>query len=125
MRKFYVNPQLRQREPATARRASSYHCVAIRYDSNQACALVQQLAIQSSLSAQAPPLMETRRFLSSEAPLLPLAGCTEQYCQCRYVHYEDRRERDRRHTYSQSIASAPASVGRERRSGTNRRQSRT
>ncbi|MCK7579713.1 MAG: hypothetical protein MZV65_31140 [Chromatiales bacterium] len=84
---------------------------------------MQQFALQSNLSDQAPPFLETRRFVSSEAPRLPLAGCTEQACRCRYVHYEERRERDRRHAYSQSIASAPAAVERERRSGLNRRQS--
>ena len=122
MKKTYATPQPHQSGPTTGRRAHPYHCVAIRYDSNQACALVQQFAIKATLSTQAPPFLETQRFLSSEAPLLPLAGCTEKACQCRYVHYADRRERDRRHAHGQFMASAPASVGRERRSGTQRRQ---
>ena len=38
-----------------------------------------------------------QRYLSAEAPPLPLPGCTSVDCQCRYVHYADRRTRkDRR-----------------------------
>ena len=125
MKKFYTTPQLRPYEPATSRRARSYHSVAIRYDGNAACPVVKQFPMQPTLSTQAPPFLETRRFLSSEAPLLPLAGCTETSCQCRYVHYADRREQDRRSTYVRSGTSAPAFMGRERRSGTDRRQSFT
>jgi hypothetical protein len=40
---------------------------------------------------------EGQRFLSTEAPMLPLVGCTQTSCQCRYVHHDDRRlKRDRR-----------------------------
>jgi hypothetical protein len=38
-----------------------------------------------------------RRYLSTEAPMLPLEGCTQASCQCRYAHHDDRRTtRDRR-----------------------------
>jgi len=38
-----------------------------------------------------------RRFLSEEAPLLPLEGCaTPGRCTCVYRHYEDRRTDKRR-----------------------------
>jgi hypothetical protein len=42
--------------------------------------------------------LEGQRFLSSSAPMLPLAGCGGATCQCRYVHHNDRRNslRDRR-----------------------------
>jgi hypothetical protein len=125
MKKPYVTPEARQSEPATGHRAHPYHAVAIRYYGNSACPTVRQFAIKSTLSTQTPPFLETQRFLSNEAPLLPLAGCTEKYCQCRYVHYDDRRDRDRRHIYGQSAASALAFMGRERRLGTDRRQSQT
>lgn len=36
-----------------------------------------------------------RRFLSREAPVLPLAGCGND-CTCRYEHHEDRRRNSRR-----------------------------
>lgn len=56
-----------------------YHCVSIRSRAD-ACEVAKQLA--------------DKRFLSSEAPLLPLANCTAASCRCRYAHYEDRRESD-------------------------------
>ena len=34
-----------------------------------------------------------RRFLSTEAPKLPLATCDVATCECRYEHYQDRRRR--------------------------------
>jgi hypothetical protein len=38
-----------------------------------------------------------RRFLSVEAPQLPLPTCDPKACTCRYVHHEDRRsDPDRR-----------------------------
>lgn len=36
------------------------------------------------------------RFLSSEAPVLPLAGCDVGRCTCRYQHHPDRRAEDPR-----------------------------
>ena len=38
-----------------------------------------------------------RRYLSAEAPKIPLPTCDAESCQCRFVHFEDRREgEDRR-----------------------------
>ena len=37
-----------------------------------------------------------RRFLSREAPSLPLMDCNRTDCQCRYEHHEDRRKGPRR-----------------------------
>lgn len=38
-----------------------------------------------------------RRFLSADAPLLPLPTCDATACKCQYVHHDDRRaEPDRR-----------------------------
>jgi len=37
------------------------------------------------------------RYLSTEAPVIPLPTCDTKNCRCRYLHYEDRRdESDRR-----------------------------
>jgi hypothetical protein len=36
------------------------------------------------------------RFLSREAPILPLPGCDAATCNCKYRHYDDRREEPRR-----------------------------
>ena len=37
-----------------------------------------------------------QRFLSREAPMLPLASCDRTECTCRYEHHEDRRKGPRR-----------------------------
>lgn len=37
-----------------------------------------------------------QRFLAREAPPLPLKGCECSRCECRYEHYDDRRNGDRR-----------------------------
>ena len=33
-----------------------------------------------------------QRYLSAEAPTLPLPGCSSGSCQCAYVHHPDRRD---------------------------------
>lgn len=54
-----------------------FHAVSIRYASN-ACGAAKKL--------------RELRFLSDDAPDLPLADCTKgSMCKCRYRHYEDRR----------------------------------
>lgn len=35
--------------------------------------------------------ISAQRFLSEEAPALPLTTCSVEACQCRYIHYSDRR----------------------------------
>jgi hypothetical protein len=61
---------------------------------------------------------EGRRFLSAAAPTLPLEGCTNGTCQCRYVHHNDRRSaRDRRNNF----ANPHAHKMNERREGGGRR----
>jgi len=43
--------------------------------------------------------MESRRFLSVEAPDLPLSACSmPTQCQCKYRHHTDRRDDPRRDT---------------------------
>lgn len=68
--------------PALPRKpVSSYHAVAIVPGRNacaEACAL------------------RDRRFLSREAPVLPLPGCNVSPCECRYEHHDDRRKGLRR-----------------------------
>lgn len=83
-----------------------YHCVVITY-SNDACEAVRRL--------------EGQRFLSAEAPRLPLQGCGAESCPCRYVHYNDRREEDRRHPYGCYRSTPPTTIGQERRNRAGRR----
>lgn len=60
-----------------------YHAVSIRYRMN-ACEAAKQLT--------------DKRFLSNEAPKLPLPECTASTCHCHYEHYEDRRDGEERRT---------------------------
>jgi len=60
------------------------------------------------------------RFLCYKAPRLPLPECTAASCQCRYVHYPDRRTgQDRRRTWDWSRERE--FFGVNRRSGRGRR----
>ncbi len=59
------------------------------------------------------------RFLSKEAPTLPLTGCTSVACECRYRHHEDRRRSLRR--ASDVMQTARAWNGREQRNSHGRR----
>jgi hypothetical protein len=54
-----------------------------------------QAAQESCLAAES---ISQQRFLSDDAPGLPLAECSAVECSCRYVHHADRRSgaRDRR-----------------------------
>lgn len=102
-----------------------YYCVAIRYPADCACEAIQKFETKLYLSTKPPVFLETkRRFLWSEAPLLPLPNCTSEHCRCRYAHYQDRRGRDRRHRYDDPrTAFDPGFVGRDRREGPDRRSS--
>jgi hypothetical protein len=51
-----------------------------------------------------------QRFLSSEAPPLPLKSCTSEKCHCVYIHHSDRRAgTDRRviHESEEAFLSSP------------------
>src|SRR4030066_87233 len=86
---------------------SNYHCVEVR-SGNAACDSVKRLG--------------TIRFLSEEAPGLPLPGCNVQTCKCIYVHYDNRRQEYRRNPCGQ-WASVPPAITGERRSRIERRKS--
>lgn len=60
-----------------------------------------------------------RRILSSDAPTLPLRGCTAHTCTCQYKHFADRRAGPRRTTDHFNL---PVEFsGSERRLGRGRR----
>jgi hypothetical protein len=60
-----------------------------------------------------------KRFLSTEAPRVPLEGCDARECECRYRHYEDRRGPPRRR--DDATAGATARTDRNRRGRVGRR----
>lgn len=89
------------RDTTASAESTRYHAVSIRPGLN--CCQ----AAQRSLNA---------RFLSTEAPRLPLAGCDAATCTCRFMHHQDRRAgEDRRTPFQRSIAALPAEAGGERR----------
>jgi hypothetical protein len=53
-----------------------FHAVSI-HSVTEGCPAVESLRLQ--------------RFLSEEAPSLPLADCGAQGCRCKYIHHSDRR----------------------------------
>ncbi len=61
-----------------------------------------------------------KRHLSTEAPLLPLAGCDAASCVCRYRHFDDRRGPSRR---EDKVAKANARDQGNRRLSRGRRDS--
>lgn len=84
----------------------TYHCVEIRRGTH-ACKAVQSLG--------------STRFLSDEAPRLPVPGCTAAQCTCSFIHHDDRRDDDRRNPYGQ-FANLPPFITGERRSRIERRK---
>lgn len=91
---------------AAARDSSAYHSVSIVHG-DRPCAAVRRL--------------KGMRFLPTEAPVLRLQGCTADSCQCRYVHYDDRREDERRNHYGRYRSIPPDYVTQERRTTSGRR----
>jgi hypothetical protein len=70
--------------------------------------------------AKARGLSRTR-FLSNEAPPLPLKTCDARTCRCHYRHHEDRRRLRRRASDGVSIGGGRHWAGQERRQGADRR----
>jgi len=90
---------------------NAYHAVSIKFPSG-ACNAAKDMA--------------GRRFLSATAPKLPLAGCPNLDCSCRFVHHRDRRAgKDRRSPFGPSgLGSGTGSYERELRKGKDRRVSK-
>lgn len=89
---------------------SEYHAVSIKV-TGMACAAAKDLTGQ--------------RFLSTEAPRLPLPGCTAADCNCRFVHHKDRRSgKDRRSPFGPGgLGSGTGSFEMDKRQGKDRRKS--
>ena len=73
-------------------------------------------------SCEASRAIENQRFLSNEAPLLPLPECSDPNgCRCKYKHWDDRRQEDDRRAPFRGIgeqfhASNDKRAGKDRRS---------
>lgn len=97
-----------RREPSWNRTAQPYRCVAITPEDN-ACPRVRDL--------------EGKRFLARAAPPLPLDNCSGSACRCRYAHFTDRRDDERRRVNALRRALTPDSPKADQRSGRDRRRS--
>lgn len=85
---------------AEPRSVSPYHAVAICCTRNSC-----PVALESQFE----------RHLSTEAPLLPLKGCDRpDECECRYQHYQDRRN-DSRRASDHGLSNKKNADGEERR----------
>jgi hypothetical protein len=68
------------------------------------------------MSCDAAGKLAGKVFLSSESPRLPLDGCIEKDCRCKYVHLQDRRDGgDRRIELGEFGAFFPVSEVERRR----------
>ena len=82
-----------------------------------------------AISIEAKPLscvaaqdLRRKRFLSSEAPVLPLEGCAKRAtCPCTYRHHDDRRSKATRRDAGSGISASASKHGAERRSSRGRR----
>jgi len=73
-------------------------------------------------ACQAAHSLKDQRFLATEAPHLPLPDCSNPAgCRCKYQHWNDRRQEDRRSPFP-GMADQYHS-GDDRRSNTDRRRS--
>ena len=108
-RRAAIEAEARESAKKLTHKDSRYHAVSIRFPAN-ACAAAKEMA--------------GVRHLASEAPPLPLPGCTSARCDCRYVHHDDRRSgKDRRSPFAAGgMAGSTGKFDMERRGGTDRRR---
>ena len=90
-------------------KTSRYHAVSIVFD-KYACPAAKELA--------------GRRFLSTDAPALPLSNCSSMQCNCVFKHHADRRSgKDRRSPFSPAgFSAATGNFEQEQRQGSDRRK---
>ena len=101
-------PKKIERRTTTSSDDTAFHAVAIKFVP-KACDAAKEL--------------DGKRILSSEAPQIPLPGCDIVDCQCRFVHFKDRRGRvDRRSIFTASgLSATTGKFEAERRHGDERR----
>ena len=80
-REMFGQPEPKPAPVARTKKITAYHAVTIA-TGVRAC--------------EAAMALRRKRFLSREAPELPLEDCSCSTCACRYEHYDDRRKGQRR-----------------------------
>lgn len=90
-------------------KVSRFHCVelVVPYEAYDAC--------------DAAMYQHGKRYLSVEAPMIPLAECDQKNCRCRFKHHDDRRHGQRRDPFSASGIHTLYSERQNRRLGGDRR----
>ncbi|MEJ0084879.1 MAG: hypothetical protein WDO72_04325 [Pseudomonadota bacterium] len=79
------------------------------------------VVLQTS-SCAAAALCRNTRFLSKDAPRLPLAGCEHpEECNCKFRHFDDRRGNGGRRAVDVGVGSGGEKPARERRETRGRR----
>ncbi|MDO9600001.1 MAG: hypothetical protein Q7J47_19980 [Azoarcus sp.] len=96
-----------QIETAEVGRGASFHAVEVRSKGG---------------GCEAARAVHGKRFLSTEAPPIPLPSCKRSSCSCVYVHFDDRRSQQRRDVYLHK-AYEIGERAQERRERYGRRQS--
>jgi hypothetical protein len=91
--------------PPAAPAATEFHAVSI-IPGNSACAASYRFSGQ--------------RFLSRQAPRLPLPMCDARHCECRFKHHRDRRSSPRRSSDMGMMAGTYAGTERRRTAGRRR-----
>lgn len=95
------------REAINADGSGRFHAVSLRFGTG-ACDSARRL--------------HGKRFLSPDAPTLPLAHCDAEHCRCRFVHHRDRRDgEDRRSPFQGGYGGSATRIERNRRRTADRR----
>jgi len=55
-----------------------------------------EVIVDKTGSCEAARSVAGQRFLTAQAPMLPLGGCDAPECRCTYLHFDDRRTDYRR-----------------------------
>lgn len=109
--------------PAEAGRASAATPAARRKPPGGFHGVTVRPCLEACQAAQA---VAGERFLSKDAPALPLPGCNQARCDCTYGHYSDRRDRgDRRSGWNRLGGLAQSAARDERRATPDDRRSRS
>ena len=100
-RKHASSPGTKAEKPREAIKSAPFHAVSIKHAAD-ACAAARDLS--------------GKRFLSAEAPTLPLPDCDAGNCDCRFVHHGDRRHpNDRRSPFAANIGEDSGKFAQEQR----------
>lgn len=100
-------PRLSRKE--SGRPSNPFAAVSIRPSAESPCAAVKK--------------MHHQRFLAVRAPSLPVAGCDQKKCGCRYLRHSDRRARsERRDLFARFGGFMPTKAAKERRAHSDRRE---